>query len=104
MIIFAIVFYVVGLLLLICGVAIFRGKTWLIHDYHRANVTDHENYGKAMGKAIGGMGLSACLSATLSFLGEAYVWLCMGAFLVGFVAMFILIIIAQRKYNGGMFS
>ena len=104
MLIFAITFYLIGLILLIFGIAIWSGKTGLIHDYHRKNVTDHKNYGKAMGKAVFGMGVSACICATLSFLGEDWIWLSVGTFLIGFVVMFIVAYFIQKKYNGGMFG
>ena len=104
MLFYAITFYLVGLLLLVLGIAIWNGKTELLHDYHRRNVTDHKNYGKAMGKAVSGMGISACLGATLSFLGEEWLWLSIGVFFVGFMAMFVVAYFIQKKYNGGMFS
>ena len=106
MIFFAIVFYLVGVLLIIVGGAIWKGKTGLIHEYHRRNVTDHRNYGRAMGKVIGGMGLSSCLCATLSFFGEAETGMIIGTivFFIGFIVMFVCAIFVQRKYNGGMFS
>jgi maltodextrin utilization protein YvdJ len=104
MLIYTITFYIVGLLLLIAGIAIWNGKTGLIHYYHRQNVKDHKGYGKAMGIAISGMGISACLAATLSFLGEDWIWLSTGVFLVGFTVMFIIVVFVQKRYNGGMFS
>ena len=57
-----------------------------------------------MGVAISGMGISCCLSATASFLGEEWIGLSLGIFLVGFTVMFILVWFIQRKYNGNMFS
>jgi hypothetical protein len=104
MIFFAITFYTVGLVILGFGIAIWCGKTGFIHYYHRQNVTDHKNYGKAMGKAISGMGISSCLSATISFLGEEWIGFSIGVFFIGFLAMFVVVYFIQRKYNGGMFS
>ena len=104
MIFYAIVFYVCGALLLAAGIAIWFGKTGLIHYYHRQNVTDNKGYGKGMGVAISGMGVSSCLSATVSFLGEDWIGFSIGIFIVGFAIMFILAWFIQRKYNGGMFS
>lgn len=101
---FTITFYLVGILLLICGIAVWNGKTELIHDYHQKNVTDHKGYGKAMGKAISGSGFSMCFSATVSLLGADWLWLSLGVFAVGFTAMLILMFIIQKKYNGSLFS
>jgi len=86
MIAFAITFYIVGLLLLACGIAVYKGKTGLIHYYHRKNVVDHTGYGKAMGKPLAIMGISGIISATMSFFGE--LWITVGIvifFLVSFL-------------------
>ena len=104
MIFYAITFYACGALLLAAGIAIWFGKTGLIHYYHRQNVTDLKNYGKRMGSAISGMGISACLSATVSLFGERLLNVSIGIFFIGFTAMFIWVWFIQRKYNGGMFS
>ncbi|MCL2774820.1 MAG: hypothetical protein FWD71_15955 [Oscillospiraceae bacterium] len=104
MIAFALIYYPIAIILIICGIAIWNGKTGLIHEYHRKNVTDFKSYGKAMGKAISGMGVFTFLSASLSLLGEKLLWLCIGIFLIGIILMMIIIYFIQKKYNGGMFS
>jgi len=104
MLLYAIIFYVCGALLLAAGIAIWFGKTGLIHYYHRQNVKDHKGYGRGMGIAISGMGISSCLSATVSFLGEEWIGLSIGVFFVGFTVMFIFAWLVQKKYNDGMFS
>jgi len=100
----AIIFYVVGLILLIAGIAVWCGKTGLIHEYHRRNVVDFKNYRKAMGKAICGMGLSAFVCASSFLLGTDWIWWGIGAFTLGFTAMFVILYFVQKKYNGGMFG
>lgn len=104
MISFAIIFYFAALALIICGIAIWNGKTNLIHDYHRGNVTDFKNYGKAMGKAISGMGVFAFISASVSLAREELEALCTGIFVIGIISMMVVIYFIQKKYNGGMFS
>ena len=104
MIFYAIIFYICGAILLAAGIAIWFGKTGLIHYYHRQNVTDHKGYGRSMGVAISGMGISCVLSATIALFGEHLIGISIGVFFIGFSAMFILAWIFQRKYNGGMFS
>jgi maltodextrin utilization protein YvdJ len=104
MIFFAIIFYLIGLLFVAAGIAIYKGKTGLIHYYHRQNVTDLVNYGKAMGKAISGMGASCGIAATISLFGEELITISIGVFFIGFMAMFVIIFFIQRKYNGSMFS
>ena len=90
MIIFAVSFYIVGSLLLAAGIAVYIGKTVIIHYYHRKNVTDHKNYGIAMGKAISAMGLSACVAASLSFFGDAFL-------MVGTIVFLVVMTVAMVK-------
>ena len=42
----------VAVLFTVLGIAIYKGKTDLIHDYHQTKVTDKSAYGKAFGKAM----------------------------------------------------
>jgi hypothetical protein len=100
----AIIFYVIGLILLLCGVAIWNGKTGLIHYYHRQNVTDNKGFGKAMGKVVSGMGISCLISATLSFLGEDLIWISISVFFLGIIVPTIIALIIIKKYNGSIFS
>ena len=44
--------FLVVLLIVVIGVAIYQGKTNLIHDYHQTNVTDKSAYGKSFGKTM----------------------------------------------------
>ena len=104
MIIFAVTFYIVGALLLAAGIAVYKGKTVIIHYYHRKNATDHKNYGIAMGKAISAMGLSACVAATLSFFGEAFSMVGTVVFLIVMAAAMVKVYFIQKKYNGSMFT
>ena len=104
MVVFAVTFYVVGALLLAAGIAVYKGKTAIIHYYHRKNVTDNKNYGIAMGKAISAMGLSACVAATLSYFGEAFLMVGTIVFLVVMAAAMVKVYFIQKKYNGSMFS
>jgi len=102
--VFAVSFYIVGALLLAAGIAVYKGKTAIIQNYHRKNVTDNKNYGIAMGKAISAMGLSAFVTATLSFLGDAFLMVGTVLFLVVMVVMMVIVYFIQKKYNGSMFS
>lgn len=104
MIVGALVFFIVALALIICGIAIWNGKTNLIHDYHRENVKDLKNYGIAMGKAILGMGSFGLCAAILFLFGENLVWIAAGIFVFGIASMMIVIYFIQKKYNGGMFG
>jgi len=101
---FAIIFYIIGLLLIAIGIAVYKGKTELIHYYHRKNVVDHTGYGKAIGRPIIVIGISALICATMSFFGE--LWLNVGIFLffICIIAMIIICLIATKKYNGRIFD
>ncbi len=52
MITYSIIMFLTATLFGVIGVAIYRGKTNLIHDYHQTNVTDKAAYGKSFGKAM----------------------------------------------------
>lgn len=102
---FSVVFLLVALLFIVIGIMIFFGKTELIHDYHQENVTDKKGYGKAMGKAVGGIGLSALAGGLISliFKDEKFIFSAVAVFFIGFALSFYFIFKAQKKYNGGMF-
>ena len=44
--------FLVAALFMVLGIAIYKGKTNLIHDYHQKKVKDKSAYGKAFGKAM----------------------------------------------------
>ncbi|MBQ8011630.1 MAG: DUF3784 domain-containing protein, partial [Oscillospiraceae bacterium] len=44
--------FLVAVLFTVLGIAIYKGKTDLIHDYHQTKVTNKSAYGKAFGKAM----------------------------------------------------
>ena len=52
MLVYAIIMFIVAVIFIGMGIAIYRGKTDLIHDYHQTKVTDKSAYGKAFGKAM----------------------------------------------------
>ena len=104
MIAYAIIFYIVGLILLLAGIAVYRGKTGLIQYYHRKNVVDHIGYGKAMGKPLSVMGISCIICATMSFFGDLWMIIGLVVFSVGTIAMLIVTMIVTKKYNGKIIS
>ena len=52
MLAYSIIMFLAGALVAGLGLAIYRGKTDLIHSYHQTKVTDPAAYGKAFGKAM----------------------------------------------------
>lgn len=102
--ILALIFFLPSLALIISGIAVWRGKTSLIHAYHRNNVTDLKNYGVAMGKAILGMGVFGLCGSVVLLFGESLLWIGLGLFVFGIVSMMVVICFIQKKYNGGLFG
>ncbi|PKM95614.1 MAG: DUF3784 domain-containing protein [Firmicutes bacterium HGW-Firmicutes-1] len=75
----------------------------LIHSYHYTKVKDKDKkpYTKAMGKAVITMGTGMILTGLIDFItGTSYGWIFFGIF---FLLGFIMMLIAQKKYNGGLF-
>jgi FtsH-binding integral membrane protein len=90
----------VGLLCLVFGLLIWKKqKVSLIHDYHYKNVRkeDIPAYTRLMGIGLILMGVGICTTGFLNLFESAAWWIPM---LAGFIAGFILMNRAQKKYNG----
>jgi uncharacterized membrane protein len=89
----------------ILGIAIYRGKTDLIHDYHQTKVTDKKAYGRAFGKAMMVVSAAPLISGIIGLFGEnekvAKISVC--ALFIGLSIGIALIIAVQKKYNNGIF-
>ena len=103
MLLYSVILFLAAALFTVLGIAIYKGKTDLIHDYHQTKVTDKAGYGKAFGKAMGVIAAAMALSGILALFGEAVMWLPMAVLLIGMIIGIVLIVRVQRKYNGGMF-
>ena len=105
MILYSIIMFLVAALMGWLGIAIYRGKTDLIHDYHQTKVTDRAAYGKAFGKAMLVISATMLISGIVGLLGESQaVAIASVAVLgVGLVIGIICIIVVQKKYNNGIF-
>ena len=87
------------------SIAIYQGKTSLIHDYHQTKVTDKAAYGKAFGKAMLIVSMALLLSGIIGLFGDTEV-IAMIAVAVLFIGLFIgftWIVVVQKKYNNGVF-
>ena len=102
MLVYSIVMFLVSALFTVLGIAIYKGKTDLIHDYHQTKVTDKSAYGKAFGKA---MLLIAAVMLLNGIIGlfENLVILAVGMLMIGLVIGIGCIIAVQKKYNKGVF-
>lgn len=99
---YSIILFLTGALFAGLGIAIYRGKTNLIHDYHRTKVTDPAAYGKAFGKAMFVMAASMGLSGVIGLM-EHLAALAVAVLIVGLGIGIGCIIAVQRKYNQGVF-
>lgn len=101
MIVYAILLFAAAAALFVVGALVYRGRTGLIHAYHRNRVKDHAAYGRATGKALMGVGVPL-LAAGVAALFTTSVWLT-ALLIIGLFLSFIPLFVVQKKYNGGMF-
>ena len=72
MLAYAIIMFLIAALLAALGIAVYGGRTELIHRYHQTNVTDKEAYARAFGKALLAVAAAPLLSGIIGVLGEKY--------------------------------
>ena len=105
MLVYSIILFVVAVLFTAIGIAIYRGRIDLIHDYHQIRVTDKSSYGKAFGKAMLVVSMALLLSGIIGLFGDTEIMATI-ALAVLFVGLFIGIagiVAVQKKYNKGVF-
>lgn len=95
---------VLGLLFSFIGWRIWKKEQiTLIHDYHYTKVSekDKKPYTEQMGKACILMGIGMVLTGIVDLITQSlYGWVCFSIFFVwGLIQM----LLAQKKYNGGLF-
>lgn len=88
---------VLGLLLLI------KHKVSVLHDYHYKNVKEEDvpAYAKRMGAGLVVIGVGIGVTGILNLVNSAFRWVSLPA---GFAAGLIIIVRAQKKYNGSFFG
>ena len=94
--------FLVSVLFTVLGIAIYKGKTNLIHDYHQTKITDKSAYGKAFGKAMLLIATVMLLSGIIG-LFEKLLILAVAILIIGLVIGIGCIVAVQRKYNKGVF-
>ena len=94
--------FLVAVLFTVMGIAIYKGKTDLIHDYHQTKVTNKSAYGKAFGKA---MLVIATVMLLSGFIGlfKNLLMLAVAILIIGLVVGIGCIVAVQKKYNKGVF-
>ncbi len=106
MILYAVLMAAIAILFLCLGLAIYRGKTDLIHDYHQTNIPEEKKkkYGKAFSASMFTISVSCFASGLLGlFENELSSKLSLFALMGGLTLSIIIIFIVQKKYNGGLF-
>ena len=105
MLLFSIIMFLVGAVFCGLSIAIYLGKTELIHDYHRTRVTDKAAYGRAFGKAIFTFTASFFISGIVGLFGDSdgFAAVSVAVLLIGMAVGTVCILIVQKKYNGGLF-
>ncbi len=103
MLLYSIIMFLVAVPTVWIGIAIYRGNTGLIHDYHQTKVADKSAYGKAFGKAMFVISAAPLLSGIVGLLGDSAAMIAVAVLLVGLFTGIAYIIAVQKKYNSGIF-
>ena len=105
MVLYSIIIFLAAVPIIKVSIAIYQGKTSLIHDYHQTKVADKAAYGKAFGKAMFVVSISLLLSGIIGLFGDSES-IAMISVAVLFIGLFIgiaWIVAVQKKYNRGIF-
>lgn len=105
MVLYSIIMFLTAVPMIKISVAIYRGKTDLIHDYHQTKVTDKTAYGKAFGQAMFAVSMALLLSGIISLFGdsERISKIAVAVLFVGLIIGIAWIVVVQKKYNKGVF-
>ena len=105
MLLYSIIMFLAAIPMIGISIAIYKGKTDLIHDYHQTKVTDKVGYGRAFGKAMLVISAALLLSGIIALFGETKVVLAVSLSLlfIGLLVGITLIVLVQKKYNKGVF-
>lgn len=103
MTVYSIIMFIIAALFLALGIAVYRGNTKLIHDYHQTNVkeTDRRAYGKAFAAGMFAICATLLLSGMMALIGQKIVSLTV--LFLGLIVSIVILAKVQKKYNGGIF-
>ncbi len=104
-IISAVVSTVVGIVLLIVGFLIRKGNVSILHSYHYKNVTDIDAYAKELGSAVMFMCIPAFINGFMTLFVHVKIVSAISAilFFTGMIICVIHIFKVQTKHNGSLF-
>lgn len=105
MLMYSIIMFLAAAPMIKISIAIYNGKTDLIHDYHQARVTDKAAYGKAFGKGMLIVSMALLISGITGLFGtsEMMAMIAVAVLLIGLIIGIAWIIAVQKKYNKGVF-
>ena len=105
MLIYSVIMLATAALLLAFGLAIYKGKTNLIHSYHQTKVADKTAYGKAFGKALFVFASGPLCSGIIGLLSssDTMTMISVAVLIAGMGIGIGCIAAVQRKYNKGIF-
>ena len=105
MVLYSVIMFLAAVPMIKISIAIYKGKTSLIHDYHQTKVTDQAAYGKAFGKAMFIFSISLLLSGIIGLFGasEAIAMIAVAVLFIGLFIGIAGIVAVQKKYNNGVF-
>ena len=98
---FSIILFIVSVFFCILGIAVYKGRTDLIHEYHQTNVLDKSAYGKAMGKSLLVFSITLLTSGIVDLFGKTngISFISIIILFVGLIIGSICIIKTQIKFN-----
>ena len=105
MVLYSVILFLASVPMIKVSIAIYQGKTSLIHDYHQTKVTDKAAYGKAFGKAMFVVSAALLLSGIIGLFGdtEIMVMIALAVLFIGLLIGIAWIVAVQKKYNKGIF-
>ena len=105
MIVYSMILFAVAVVFLVLGIAVYRGNTKLIHDYHQTNVKEDERrqYGRAFSKAMFAVFATLLVSGIIALLGKDVMAVSFIALGAGLIVSGVIFVTVQKKYNGGLF-
>ena len=105
MVLYSIIMFLAAVPMIKISIAIYQGKTNLIHDYHQTKVADKAAYGKAFGKAMFVISSSLLLSGIIGLfsVSEVIAMIAVAVLFLGLILGIACIIAVQKKYNNGIF-
>ena len=102
MALYSIIMFLAAAIFTALGIAIYRGRTDLIHDYHQTKVADKSAYRKAFAKAMFVIA-AAMLLSSIAGLFPSLIKLAILILIIGLLIGIGCIVAVQIKYNKGIF-